>query len=63
MRITINNYDNVSMSNVANAIFDMDRQILDDHKHYSALYNSKNVQVYYRKTKNGYAIDLHKIKK
>lgn len=63
MRITINNPDNITMSNVANAVFDMERDILDEHKHYKAVYNSKNVEVFYRKTKNGYAIDLHKIKK
>ena len=63
MRITINNYDNVSMSNVSNAIFDMDTNMIETFKNYSATYSSKNIQVYYRKTKNGYAIDLHKIKK
>ena len=63
MRITINNYDNISMANVANAIFDMDANLIETFKNYSATYSSKKIQVFYRKTINGYAIDLHKIKK
>ena len=63
MRITINNYDNITISNIANAVFDMEIDILNEFKHYKSVYNSKNVDVFYRKTKNGYAIDLHKIKK
>lgn len=63
MRITINNFANTSMANVCNALFDMDTDIINEFKSYASVYNYKNIQVYYRKTKAGYAIDLHKIKK
>lgn len=63
MRITINNYDNIKMKYVSDALFDIDISTLEKRKHYKSTYNDFNLEVYYRKTKNGYAIDLHKIKK
>ena len=63
MRITINNYDNIKMQYVSDALFDIDISALEKRKHYKSTYNDFNFEVYYRKTKNGYAIDLHKIKK
>lgn len=61
MRITINNFDNLPMCNVADAVNDLDIFHLTKVKCYMEKYTEWKFAVYYRKTKKGVAIDLHKL--
>lgn len=60
MRITINNYDNLDKNIISQVVKDIDYALIEKFKSYISVYAIFKVKVYYRKTKIGYAIDIHK---